>query len=58
MVVDSDGMHDIMEVTGQHAMKAGLHPLRATYFDHNGGDLRLTVKDKYGKKVEVKYWHK
>ena len=58
MVVDSDGMHDIMEVTGQHAMKAGLHPLRATYFDHNGGDLRLTVKDKHGKKVEVKYWHK
>ena len=57
MVVDSDGMHDAVEVTGQYGMCAGLHPIHVTYFDHNGGDLRLTVTDKHGQPVDVKYWH-
>ncbi len=57
MVVDSDGMHDGVEVTGQYGMRAGLHPIHVTYFDHNGGDLRLTVTDKHGLPVNVKYWH-
>lgn len=50
-------MHDAVELVGQHAMKKGLHPIRVLYFDHNGGDLRLKVEDKYGKEVEVRYWH-
>ncbi len=58
MVVDSDGMHDAVEVTGQYGMRAGLHPIHVTYFDHNGGDLRLKVTDKHGRAVDVKYWHK
>ena len=52
-----NGMHDVVELVGQHAMKKGLHPIRVLYFDHNGGDLRLKVEDKHGKEVKVRYWH-
>lgn len=57
MVVDSDGMHDAIEVEGKHAMRRGLHPIRVAYFDHNGGDLRLRVVDKHGNPVKVEYLH-
>lgn len=57
LVVDSDGMHDAIEVEGQHAMQRGLHQVRIAYFDHNGGDLRLHVSDKQGKSVKVGYLH-
>lgn len=57
LVVDSDGMHDAVEVEGQHAMRRGLHPIRVNYFDHNGGDLCLRVADKHGNAVKVGYWH-
>ena len=43
MVVDNDGEHSPQELSGQKAMKAGLHPVEVRYFDHNGGQLRLKV---------------
>ena len=57
MTVDNDNEHSVREITGQHAMKKGIHPLYARYFDHNGGQLLLTVKDSRGKEVKVKYLH-
>ena len=56
MVVDNDGEHSPREIIGQHAMKAGLHPIEVKFFDHNGGLLRLHVYNAQGKEVEVKYW--
>lgn len=57
MVVDNDGEHSPVEIIGQHAMRKGLHPLSARYFDHNGGTLRLQVLDQLGQPVSVRYWH-
>ena len=57
MVVDNDGEHSPVVLTGQHAMRRGLHPLHARYFDHNGGTLRLQVLDQQGRPVSVSYWH-
>ena len=56
MVVDNDGEHSAREITGQHAMKQGLHPLCVRYFDHNGGRLCLRILDKDGKEVKVRYF--
>lgn len=58
MVVDNDGEHSAREMTGQHAMRQGLHPLYVRYFDHNGGQLCLRVLDKDGKEVKVRYFMK
>ena len=57
MVVDNDSEHSPREVIGQHAMRRGLHPLYARYFDHNGGQLRLRVMDAQGREVQVRYVH-
>ena len=57
MVVDNDKEHSPREIVGQHAMKKGLHHLYVRYFDHNGGQLRLTVYDQKGNKVKVGYKH-
>ena len=57
MVVDNDKEHSPREIVGQHAMKKGLHHLYVRYFDHNGGQLRLTVYDQKGNKVKVDYKH-
>lgn len=57
LVNDNDGMHDAVLMVTQHAMQRGLHPLRLTYFDHNGGALRLRITDKHGKPVETAFWH-
>ena len=57
MVVDNDGEHSPREIIGQHAMRRGLHPLYARYFDHNGGQLRLRVMDAQGREVQVRYVH-
>lgn len=57
MVVDNGGPHSPVERVGQHAMRQGLHTLRARYFDHNGGQLRLLVTDDAGQPVTVRYWH-
>lgn len=57
MVVDNDGEHSPREIIGQHAMRRGLHPIYARYFDHNGGQLRLRVMDSKGQPVQVRYGH-
>ncbi len=57
MVVDNDGEHSPREIIGQHAMRKGLHPVYARYFDHNGGQLILRVLDQSGKELAVKYCH-
>lgn len=57
MVVDNDGEHSPREIIGQHAMRKGLHPIYARYFDHNGGQLILRVLDQSGKELAVKYCH-
>ncbi len=57
MVVDNDGEHSPREIIGQHAMRKGLHPVYARYFDHNGGQLILRVLDQSGKELSVKYCH-
>ena len=57
MVVDNDGEHSPNLLIGQHAMRQGLHPLVARYFDHNGGVLQLRVLDQQGQPVSVGYWH-
>lgn len=57
MVVDNDGAHSPREIVGQAALKKGLHKLDARYFDHNGGQLRLVVKDSADNAVKVRYAH-
>ncbi len=57
MVVDNDCEHSPREIIGQHAMRKGLHPVYARYFDHNGGQLILRVLDQSGKELAVKYCH-
>ena len=57
MVVDNDGEHSPREMTGQHAMRRGLHRLYVRYFDHNGGQLKLRVLDAKGNEVKVQYFH-
>ena len=57
MVVDNDGEHSPREIIGQHAMRKGLHPVYARYFDHNGGRLSLRVLDQSGNEVKVGYFH-
>ncbi|HUU82083.1 MAG TPA: glycoside hydrolase family 38 C-terminal domain-containing protein [Phycisphaerae bacterium] len=37
-IVDNDGLHGLRERSGQIALKAGLHPIRVTYFERTGGD--------------------
>ena len=57
MVADNDGEHSPREIIGQHAMRRGLHPIYARYFDHNGGQLRLRVMDGKGNDVQVRFCH-
>ncbi len=47
-VIDNDGPHSPREIVGQKALAKGLHPIEILYFDHNGGQLRLTVTDSTG----------
>ncbi len=57
-VVDNDGAHGPRELTGQYAMKAGLHALKIHYFDgNNGGQLGLKVFSQSKQEVDVKYYH-
>lgn len=57
MIVDNDREHSPREIIGQHALCAGLHPIKVKYFDHNGGKLKLRVMDSKGKTVDVVYKH-
>lgn len=47
-VVNNDFGHSPREITGQKALKKGLHVFHARYFDHNGGILQLKVSDEKG----------
>ncbi|MHB8634909.1 MAG: PA14 domain-containing protein [Fimbriimonadaceae bacterium] len=38
LVVDNDGPHPYAEAKGQIALRAGLHPVRITYFDAGGAN--------------------
>lgn len=52
MIIDNDGPHSPREMIGQHAMKAGLHPIEVKYFDYNGGVLEMKVKGSNGEEVK------
>ena len=39
LVVDNDGLHGVVERSGQIALAAGLHPITVTFFEKSGGDL-------------------
>lgn len=49
MVIDNDKPHGPREVIGQKALAKGYHPIEIKYFDHNGGMLKMEVKDSQGK---------
>lgn len=38
LVVNNDGLHGMIEKSGQLDLPAGVHPLIVTYFDNGGGD--------------------
>ncbi|MCC8034429.1 MAG: chitobiase/beta-hexosaminidase C-terminal domain-containing protein [Rikenellaceae bacterium] len=52
-VVDNDGMHSILEKTGQAALWKGLHPIEVHYFDPNGGSVELGIIDDDNKRREL-----
>ena len=57
-IIDNDGDHAPREKTGQHAMKAGLHPIEVRYFDHNGGQLAMKVFNSDNQEMtSVEYLH-
>jgi alpha-L-fucosidase len=39
LVVDNDGLHGVVEKSGQIALAAGLHPVTVTFFEKSGGDM-------------------
>lgn len=51
IVADNDGAHSPREIVGQKALKAGLHPIRVEYFDHNGGILKLAIVAEDGERI-------
>ncbi|MCD8073204.1 MAG: PA14 domain-containing protein, partial [Alistipes sp.] len=53
LVVDNDGMHSILEKTGQAALCKGLHPIEVHYFDPNGGSVELGMVDDDNKRKEL-----
>ena len=42
-ILDNDGPHAPVEITGQKALAKGAHPIEVRYFDQNGGTLKLRV---------------
>lgn len=45
LVVDNDGMHGLEEAKGAVPLQKGLHKIKVTYFEKNGGDvLRVYFK--------------
>ena len=53
IVANNDGPHAPQEITGQRALKKGLHPIEIRYFDYNGGILHLRIFDPSGKLMPV-----
>lgn len=52
-VVDNNGPHAPKEVIGQKALSKGYHPIKVEYFDHNGGMLKLEIKDSKGNPISA-----
>jgi len=54
MVIDNDGPHGPLTISGQIALGAGLHNLKLVYYDMaNGGQLKLNLYGIDGKKIEL-----
>ncbi|MDL2313278.1 family 20 glycosylhydrolase, partial [Bacteroidales bacterium OttesenSCG-928-B11] len=52
IVVDNDGPHGSVTLSGQKALGKGAHPFKLYYFDmNNGGCLHLKIVDQKGKVV-------
>ncbi len=57
-VCDNDGAHSPRELTGQYAMKAGLHAIGIHYFDgNNGGQLGLKIFSPANTEMVLNYFH-
>ncbi len=52
VIVNNDGLHSSRELTSQVALAKGLHKIQVTYFDYNGGQLKLFVTGNDGVKRE------
>lgn len=52
-IINNDGAHSPREITGQKALAKGLHELKVEFFDHNGGQLKLTIADKDGEPIDI-----
>ena len=52
VVVDNDKEHSAIQLTGEMALSKGLHPICVRYFDHNGGVLRLVVRNSRGEVLQ------
>lgn len=50
-ILDNDGPHAPVEITGQKALAKGAHPIEVRYFDQNGGTLKLRVFDANGNEL-------
>lgn len=54
VVVDNDGPHGPVELSGQIALGKGLHPLKLYYFDmNNGGFISLQLFDAAGQEIPL-----
>ncbi len=43
LVVRNDGIHPVVSAAGELTLEAGLHPIRITFFEHEGGqELRVS----------------
>lgn len=61
VVVDNDGPHGPVELSGQIALGKGLHPVKLYYFDmNNGGFVSLKLFDEAGREIPLSkeiLWH-
>ncbi|WP_163217383.1 family 20 glycosylhydrolase [Bacteroides sp. 224] len=61
VVVDNDGPHGPVTISGQKALAAGYQPITLYYFDmNNGGFISLKVLDSDGNEIELsgdRLWH-
>lgn len=54
VIVDNDGAHGPVTLTGQKALSTGYHPIKLYYFDmNNGGFIDLKLQDSNGKPIEL-----
>lgn len=51
-LIDNNGLHSPEERTAQRALAKGLHAVEVSYFDYNGGILKLYLLDGKGNRTE------